>query len=111
MIGTGVIFESGYSGAKVNTLKKFLKDKIECRYYTSYQYKAMIKVVSDTVAELNKQFGGSELIIDIRNPSVVASGDIRICRGRKTISSFIARVPTFYLLPLNPNLIKEGGEL
>ncbi len=110
MIGTGKILESGYSGAKVITLKKFLKDKIEFRQCTASQYKAMIKVVSDEVAELNKQFGGSELIVDIIEPSVVDSGVIRIWRGRKTTSAFIASIPTFYLLPLNPNLIKEGGE-
>ena len=110
MIGTGKMLESGYSGKKVIALKGFLKDKIEFRHCTASQYKAMIKVVSDEVAELNKQFGGSEFIVDIRDPSVIDSGLIRIWRGRKTTSSFIASVPTFYLLPLNPNLIKEGGK-
>lgn len=110
MIGTGKMLESGYSGAKVIALKGFLKDKIEFRQCTASQYEAMIKVVSDEVAELNKRFGGSELIVDVINPSVVDSGVIRIWRGRKTTSAFIASIPTFYLLPLNPNLFKEGGK-
>ena len=110
MIGTGKMLESGYSGKKVIALKGVLKDMIEFRYCTASQYKAIIKVVSDRVAELNKQFGGSELIVEVINPSVVDSGVIRIWRGRKTTSSFIAEVPTFYMLPLNPNHIKEGGE-
>lgn len=110
MIGTGKMRESGYSGAKIIALKGFLKDKIELRHCTASQYKAIIKVVSDKVAELNKQFGGSELTVDVIDPSVLDSGVIRIWRGRKTTSALIAFVPTFYLLPLNPNLIKEGGE-
>lgn len=110
MIGVGKMLESGYSGAKVIALKGFLKDKIEFRLMSATQYKSMIKVVSDKVTELNKQFEGSEFIVDIIDPSVVDSGVIRIWRGRKTTSAFIASVPTFYLLPLNPNLIKEGGE-
>ena len=62
MIGTGKMLESGYSGAKVIALKGFLLNAIEFRQCTASQYKAMIKVVSDKVAELNMHFGGSEKV-------------------------------------------------
>lgn len=111
MIGIGTMRASGLRGDNINMIKIFLKLKIEHRYCNSASYIAMKRAILDKVNDVNSHSRNkAKLIADIKDPNVIDDGYIRIYRSTVNTSSLVAAFSVHYLLPLNPNIIKEGGE-